>query len=39
MGEATLFGAAYGVYVRIARLAMEEAGMPYNLAEIDVFFK
>ena len=39
MGEATLFGAAYSVYVRIARLAMEEAGMPYNLAEIDVFSK
>ncbi len=39
MGQATLFGAAYSVYVRIARLAMEEVGMPYDLVEIDVFSK
>lgn len=39
MGQVTLFGAAYSVYVRIARLAMEEAGMPYDQIEIDVFSK
>lgn len=39
MGKATLFGATYSVYVRIARLAMEEAGMPYDLVEVDVFSK
>ena len=39
MEQATLFGAAYSVYVRIARLAMEEADMPYRLVEIDVFSK
>lgn len=39
MGQATLFGAAYSVYARIARLVMEEAGMSYDLAEIDVFSK
>ena len=39
MEQATLFGAAYSVYVRIARLVMEEAGMPYDLVEIDVFSK
>ena len=30
-GEVTLFGAAYSVYVRIARLALEEKGVPYRL--------
>jgi len=39
MGQATLFGAAYSVYVRIARLVMEEVGMPYDRVEIDVFSK
>jgi glutathione S-transferase len=39
MEQATLFGAAYSVYVRIARLVMEEACMPYDLVEIDVFSK
>lgn len=39
MGQATLFGAAYSVYVRIARLVMEEAGMSYGLVEVDVFSK
>lgn len=37
MGPARLYGAVYSVYVRIARLAMEEAGMPYDMVEIDVF--
>lgn len=39
MEQATLFGATYSVYVRIARLVMEEAGMPCDLVEIDVFSK
>jgi glutathione S-transferase len=33
----TLFGAAYSVYVRIARLALEEKGVPYHLVEVDIF--
>lgn len=36
-GEVTLFGAAYSVYVRIARLALEEKGVPYRLVEVDIF--
>jgi glutathione S-transferase len=32
-----LFGAAYSVYVRIARLALEEKGVPYRLEEVDIF--
>ena len=32
-----LFGAAYSVYVRSARLALEEKGVPYRLEEIDIF--
>src|SRR5262245_40812041 len=39
MGQPTLFGATYSVYVRIARLALEEAGVPYDLVEIDIFAK
>ena len=39
MEQATLFGAAYSVYVRIARLAMVEAGMPCDLVEVDIFSK
>lgn len=39
MGQATLFGAAYSVYVRIARLVMEEVCMPYDLVEVDIFSK
>lgn len=39
MDRVTLFGAAYSVYVRIARLVMEEAGVPYDLVEFDVFSK
>ncbi len=32
-----LYGAAWSVYVRIARLALEEKGIPYTLVEVDVF--
>jgi glutathione S-transferase len=32
-----LFGAAYSVYVRIARLALAEKGVAYRLEEVDVF--
>ena len=39
MEPVTLYGAAYSVYVRIARLVMEEAGTPYDLVEVDVFAK
>lgn len=33
----TLHGAAYSVYVRIARLALEEKGVAYRLNEVDIF--
>ncbi|HJQ59266.1 MAG TPA: glutathione S-transferase family protein [Vineibacter sp.] len=33
----TVFGARYSVYTRIARLALEEKGVPYRLEEIDIF--
>lgn len=32
-----LYGAAYSVYVRIARLALAEKGVAYDLVEIDIF--
>lgn len=32
-----VFGAAYSVYVRIVRLALEEKGVAYELVPIDVF--
>lgn len=32
-----LFGADYSVYVRSARLALEEKGVPYELRPVDVF--
>jgi glutathione S-transferase len=32
-----LFGATYSVYTRIVRLALEEKGVPYRLAEVDIF--
>jgi glutathione S-transferase len=35
--EPALFGAAYSVYVRIARLAFAEKRVPYRLVEIDIF--
>lgn len=37
MTEPILFGAAYSVYVRAARLALEEKRVPYRLVEIDIF--
>jgi glutathione S-transferase len=37
MGEAILYGAAYSVYVRAVRLALEEKGVSYRLVEVDVF--
>jgi glutathione S-transferase len=39
MGQPTLFGANYSVYARIARLALEEVGAPYDLVEVDIFAK
>ena len=37
MTRPTLYGAAYSVYVRAARLALEEKGVPYRLEEVDIF--
>ena len=37
MPDPILFGAAYSVYVRVARLALAEKGVPYRLEEVDVF--
>lgn len=37
MSQPVLFGARYSVYVRIARLALHEKGVPYRLEDIDVF--
>lgn len=37
MSTTLLFGAAYSVYVRSARLALEEKGVPYRLEEVDIF--
>jgi glutathione S-transferase len=34
---ATLFGAAYSVYVRMARLALIEKGVDHDLVDVDVF--
>ena len=39
MNQVTLFGASYSVYVRIARLALEEIRVPYDLVEVDIFAK
>jgi len=35
--EPTLYGAAYSVYVRAARLALQEKGVAYRLVPVDVF--
>src|SRR5262245_31985823 len=32
-----LYGAAYSVYVRAARLALAEKGVEYKLVEVDIF--
>ena len=37
MNEPVVFGAAYSVYVRMVRLALEEKEVPYSLVEIDIF--
>ncbi len=37
MDDVVLYGAAYSVYVRIARLTLAEKGVPYRLVEVDVF--
>ncbi len=37
MARPTLYGAAYSVYVRAARLALEEKGVAYRLEEVDIF--
>jgi len=37
MNEPVVFGAAYSVYVRMVRLALEEKAVPYSLVEIDIF--
>lgn len=37
MSDPTVFGAAYSVYVRIVRLALEEKGIPHRLTEVDIF--
>lgn len=39
MNRITLFGASYSVYVRIVRLVLEELGIRYDLAEVDIFAK
>jgi glutathione S-transferase len=37
MGDPVLFGAAYSVYTRIARLALAEKSLAYRFEEIDIF--
>jgi glutathione S-transferase len=37
MTRTIVYGAAYSVYVRAVRLALEEKGVPYELVEVDVF--
>ncbi|MBN9256400.1 MAG: glutathione S-transferase [Mesorhizobium sp. 65-26] len=37
MTRPTLYGADYSVYVRIARMALEEKGVGYDLVPVDVF--
>lgn len=37
MPQPIVFGARYSVYTRIARLALEEKGVPYTLSEVDIF--
>jgi len=32
-----LFGAPYSVYVRAARLALDEKGVDYQLVPVDIF--
>ena len=37
MGEPTVYGAAYSVYVRAVRLVLAEKGVAYRRVEVDVF--
>ncbi|MBZ9917594.1 MULTISPECIES: glutathione S-transferase family protein [unclassified Mesorhizobium] len=37
MAKPVLYGADYSVYVRIARMALEEKGVDYELVPVDVF--
>ncbi len=37
MAEPIVFGAAYSVYLRAVRLALEEKGVAYRLEEVDIF--
>ncbi len=37
MSDPIVYGAAYSVYVRIVRLALEEKAIAYRLTEVDVF--
>jgi glutathione S-transferase len=37
MGKPIVYGADYSVYVRIARMALEEKGIGYDLVPVDVF--
>ena len=37
MSDPSVFGAAYSVYTRVVRLALEEKGVRYRLEEIDIF--
>ena len=37
MADPILYGAAYSVYVRAARMALAEKGVGYRLVEVDVF--
>ena len=37
MAKPTLYGADYSVYVRIARMALEEKGVDYELVPLDIF--
>ena len=37
MARPTLYGADYSVYVRIARMALREKGVDYELAPLDIF--
>jgi glutathione S-transferase len=39
MGKPRLFGADYSVYVRIARMALAEKGVDYELVPVDIFAK
>lgn len=37
MTKPLLYGADYSVYVRIARMALEEKGIDYELVPLDIF--